>query len=78
MIRCVPEQRSVVSLLLLVCVIIVAGCGEGSPFEPQDTEPVEMQGALLARQFPTADEFTWEYISADREHSYALTIPTAG
>ena len=72
--RLALEQNLIKLLLSLLCAIVVAGCGEGSPFDPQDNEPVEMSGALLSRQFPTADGSKWEYISADGEHSYTLTI----
>ena len=62
------------ALCFALCAIIIFGCGEGSPFEPQDAVPVEMPGAFLARHFPTADGSSWEYISADRQHTYTVKI----
>ena len=62
------------TLCFALCAITILGCGEGSPFEPQDNVPVEIPGAFLARHFPTADGSSWEYISDDGQHTYTAKI----
>jgi hypothetical protein len=63
-------------LCLASCVLCLvnAGCGEGSPFEDQDSVPAEIPGSLLALHFPTANGCSWTYISADGEHSHTAKI----
>lgn len=59
---------------VLCLVSIITGCGEESPFEHQDSVPIEKPGSLSALHFPTADGRSWEYISADGEHTYTAKI----
>jgi len=63
---------------LVFCIFIsifIIGCGEKTPFEPQDsTPPTDEPGTLLATHFPTADGCWWEYVSADGRHSYTAKI----
>ncbi len=64
--------RSVAASVLL-CAVIIAGCGEGNPFEDQDSVPIETPGSLSALHFPTADGSRWTYISADG-HTYTAEV----
>jgi len=68
----IKTQRRL-SIFLALLAVIISGCGE-SPFEPQDSAPVEMPGALTAFDFPTADGSLWEYVSVDGEHTYTVRI----
>ena len=61
-------------LLLALLIVTIAGCDEDSPFESQDSVPVEVPGALSTLEFPTADGSSWEYISTDGEHTYTVRI----
>ncbi len=65
------HRRLIIFLALLV--VIISGCGE-SPFEPEDSTPVETPGSLTAFDFPTADGSSWEYVSVDGEHTYTAQI----
>ena len=59
---------------ILLCAIIIAGCGEEPPFEPQDSVPTETPWAMSAHDLPTADGCSWRYISTDEEHTYTLEV----
>ncbi|MFC1714986.1 hypothetical protein ACFL6S_15060 [Candidatus Poribacteria bacterium] len=61
------------ALFFALFAIIIVGCGE-SPFEEEDSVPVEMPGALSALDFPTADGSLWEYVSVDEDHTYTVQI----
>ena len=61
---------------LLLCTMII-GCDEESPFEPQNSVPVEIPGSLSALHFPTAVDCSWKYVSADGEHEYTTKITGA-
>jgi len=59
---------------ILLCIIIVAGCGEENPFEDRDYVPEEIPGSLSALDFPTANGSSWTYVSADGEHVYTTRV----
>jgi len=61
------------ALCFILC-IIVAGCSDEYPFDPQDSAPVVHAGSLSALNFPTADGSSWEYISIDGEHTYTTKV----
>ncbi len=61
-------------VLCFLCAILVIGCDEGSPFEPQNSTPSEIPGSLSALHFPTADGCSWEYVAADGGHMYTAKI----
>lgn len=60
--------------LWLFCVIVVSGCSEESPYEPQDSKPSVPPGSMTALQFPTADGCSWIYVSPDTGHSYTAKV----
>lgn len=61
-------------IFLLAPLLLVLGCGEGSPFDTEDSIPNEIPGELLAKDFPTTDGSIWEYISPADEHIYTMQI----
>jgi hypothetical protein len=71
-----PTKKTItykfISLLCILC-LVIAGCGDGNPFEDQDSVPAETPGALTALQFPTADGSSWTYTAADG-HTYTAEV----
>jgi hypothetical protein len=65
-----------VSLILLItlCSVLLTGCGDDSPFEPQELTPIEIPNSLSAIHFPTADGSSWTYISPEDGHEYTSEI----
>jgi len=62
------------SILAICSILIISGCSDENPFEPDSSSPADPPGTLSAFHFPTTEGCSWQYELVDGNYTFTRKV----